>query len=104
MVETLFNAHPTRAAQGTSILLRGQFAVRSVHAAVLEMAGDQGAALGSAQYHHNGRYSLCYTTKKGQREVDSGCVRLSSNHKINNYIIIIVDDGCMWCSAVTIVL
>ena len=42
----------------------------------------------------------------GQREVDSGCVRLYSNHKINNYNnnIIIVDDGCMWCSAVTTVL
>ena len=81
MVETLFNAHPTRAAQGTSILLRGQFAVRSVYAAVLEMAGDQGAALGSAQYHHNGRYSVCAILQRGgQREADSGCVRLYSNH------------------------
>ena len=56
VVETLFNAHPTGAPEGASLLRRGYVAVRGVYAAVLEMAGDQGTAVGGAQHNHNDRY------------------------------------------------
>ena len=59
--ETLFNAHPTGAPEGASLLRRGYVAVRGVYAAVLEMAGDQGTVVGGAQHNHNDRYMYIST-------------------------------------------
>ena len=53
MAESLFNAHPTGTIKGAQVLRRGHVDMRGVHAALLAVAGHEGAAMDGSKPAHN---------------------------------------------------
>ena len=53
MSESLFNAHPTGAIKGAQVPRRGHVDMRVFHAALLAVAGHEGAAMDGSKPAHN---------------------------------------------------